>query len=587
MLYSEIRQFLSTFIDIEEKNESFDYNLNDSSSLDNYTNELHKFNQIYNSFFMFNNRLVYMFNNYEILLKSDDLKQIVKLYNFYKSKKHDNSLLLAEFLLSYYNSINTNEYKKNVSKYKEARKNFIEIAIKPHKKIIDTITQDAYKLYNLIIDYGVKQDNFFLGEILERSCINLKKHDELKKNIIKKFLDNKLYISKVVKYDDNINENISYYEEYINSLKQENIYSRFPESILYILDSKNLLSKSMFNVLLNKMIDRINDIQNRSLDEKESFIQILANIDETVKVLNSYLNRLKHLELEQKNKIHECLKNILYIKRCILSDQEKMNSQMQEFKYEQVIPNEEIEKFVSAINESIGGVYSASCGNFVRKLELAIHNYSEYPTSYIFSSYNIDSEMQVYPKSDEGIEKSIFKDYYDKRGKEYSQKHPELKNIITKDYYELLLKFLKHDFITSQHFMLLFFDNKEGNRSLISKLISKGNYKINNDYIILAMNVSQIENGIVKILKSKGRKLSKNGSTNLNELADDYENDDAYFNGLMYINYILYERHGLNIRNNISHGNYFKKNVEVEIMTTICAIMFLNNLIRKECDICD
>ena len=80
MLYSEIRQFLSTFIDIEEKNESFDYNLNDSSSLDNYTNELHKFNQIYNSFFMFNNRLVYMFNNYEILLKSDDLKQIVKLY---------------------------------------------------------------------------------------------------------------------------------------------------------------------------------------------------------------------------------------------------------------------------------------------------------------------------------------------------------------------------------------------------------------------------------------------------------------------------------------------------------------------------
>ena len=563
MLYSEIRRFLGTFIDIEEKNESFDYNLNESSSPEDYTNELHKFNQIYNSFFMFNNRLVYMFNNYEILLKSDDLKQIVKLYNFYKSKNDNNSLLLAEFLLSYYNSINTNEYKKNVSKYKEARKNFIEIVIKPHKKMIDTITQDAYKLYNLIIDYGVKKDNFFLGEILERSCINLKK------------------------YDDNINENISYYEEYINSLEQENIYSRFPESILYILDSKNLLSKSMFNVLLNKMIDRINDIQNRSLDEKESFIQILANIDETVKVLNSYLNRLKHLELEQKNKIHECLKNILYIKRCILSDQEKMNSQMQEFKYEQVIPNEEIEKFVSAINESIGGLYSASCGNFLRKLELAIHNYSEYPTSYIFSSYNIDSEMQVYLKSDEGIEKSIFKDYYDKRGKEYSEKHPELKNIITKDHYELLLKYLKHDFITSQQFMLLFFDNKEGNRSLISKLISKGNYKINNDYIILAMNVSQIENGIVKILKSKGKKLTKNGSTNLNELAKDYENDDAYFNGLMYINYILYERHGLNIRNNISHGNYFKKNVEVEIMTTICAIMFLNILIRKECDSCD
>lgn len=164
MLYGEIRQFLGTFIDIEEKNEFFDYNLNESSSPEDYTNELHKFNHMYNSFFMF--------NNYEILLKSDNLKQIVKLYNFYKIKNDNNSLLLAEFLLSYYNSINTNEYKKNVTKYKKAIKNFIEIVIKPHKKIIDTITQDAYKLYNLIIDYGVKKDNFFLGEILERSCIN-------------------------------------------------------------------------------------------------------------------------------------------------------------------------------------------------------------------------------------------------------------------------------------------------------------------------------------------------------------------------------------------------------------------------------
>ena len=95
MLYGEIRQFLGTFIDIEEKNEAFDYNLNESSSHEDYTNELHKFNHIYNSFFVF--------NNYEILLKSDNLKQIVKLYNFYKSENDSNSLLLAEFLLSYYN----------------------------------------------------------------------------------------------------------------------------------------------------------------------------------------------------------------------------------------------------------------------------------------------------------------------------------------------------------------------------------------------------------------------------------------------------------------------------------------------------
>lgn len=141
--------------------------------------------------------------------------------------------------------------------------------------------------------------------------------------------------------------------------------------------------------------------------------------------------------------------------------------------------------------------------------------------------------------------------------------------------------------MTCQHFILSFFNTKEKNRVLIDKLISKGSYKLKNDYVILAMNVVQIENTIIEILKKKGGKIFKDGFKNLNELANDYFNDDLYFNGLMYINYILYERHGLNIRNNISHGNYFKKNVEVEIMTTLCAIMFLNNLSRKECGLND
>ena len=47
---------------------------------------------------------------------------------------------------------------------------------------------------------------------------------------------------------------------------------------------------------------------------------------------------------------------------------------------------------------------------------------------YIFNSYNIDSESQIYLKSDEGIEDSIFKTYYDKKGQEYTKNHPELRN---------------------------------------------------------------------------------------------------------------------------------------------------------------
>ena len=119
---------------------------------------------------------------------------------------------------------------------------------------------------------------------------------------------------------------------------------------------------------------------------------------------------------------------------------------------------------------------------------------------------------------------------------------------------------------------------------MIKKLIEKGNFVLRNDYAILAENVMSIEYLLIKIMKSKNISFTKNGFTNLNSLAREYYNDEFYFNGLMYINYILYEKQGLNIRNNISHGNYFKKNIEVELMTTFCALMFIYNIVGKECE---
>lgn len=559
------------------------------SSLEMYLDELHKFNQIYNSFFLFDNRMVYMINNYEILLKKEDLKQIVKLYTYFKKHNSNNCFLLAEFLVGYFNSINTIEYKNNVKNYKEVRKDFRQVVIVDSRicNILSELTLKSYELYNKIIDYGLTQKDFFLGDIMERGCVNLKISKELKKKFIKKLLKNQIYPSKAIIYDENVGSNKEYYKKYILNLKNEDFYNEYPEEILFILDREKLLTKTMFNTILNKIIERVGILQNKVTDKKENFIQIVAESDELIKVLNKYLNKIQNMNKKQKEKIHKCLKNILYIKRFIVSDQERLNAQMQEFKYEKIIPHKEINEFVSSVNENVGRLYASSCGNFSKELEMALKSYSEYPVSYIFNSYNIDLDSQIYLKSDEGIEDSIFKTYYDKKGQEYTRNHTELRNRLDEGYYIQLLKYLKHSFLMRQHFILSFFNTKEKNRVLIDKLISKGSYKLKNDYVILAMNVVQIENTIIEILKKKDGNISKDGFKNLNELANDYFNDELYFNGLMYINYILYERHGLNIRNNISHGNYFKKNVEVEIMTTLCAIMFLNNLSRKECGLSD
>ena len=105
---------------------------------------------------------------------------------------------------------------------------------------------------------------------------------------------------------------------------------------------------------------------------------------------------------------------------------------------------------------------------------------------------------------------------------------------------------------------------------------------INNDYVLLASNVIEIEHIVIEIMKLKKMKYTKNGFNNLDELARKYTDNPIYFNGLMYVFYILYEGRGLNIRNNVAHGTYFNLDIEVELLTTFCAMMFLNNLYLKE-----
>lgn len=584
MLYGEIKEYLETFIECDTLNEKFDYSINNESSPDIYLKELKKFNNTYNSFFMNKGRLVFMINNYEIILREEDLKQILKLFLFYKKSNSDNCYLIAEFLLSYFNTINSKEYKKNVSNYKEIKDTFKKIILSNNedKNILSTFKQMSFKLYNKIIDYGAHKDNFFLGDILERACVNFNNDKLLKAKIIKKLLENNVYPSKVILYDESIKENFKYYKKYLLDYENYSIYSRFPDEMLYILDKNGLLKNSIIKLIINNIVDRTNMLQEKCDDEHENFIQIISEIDYLKSFLNNALNRLTMLSCCHKKKIHECLINLLYMKRVLASDEDKINSQMQEFKYEQVIPNGKIEEFVNAVNDNIAVLYSSSVCNFEKELEQSLNTYAKYPMSYIFSSYNIDSDSQTYLKSEDGFVDSVFMNYYDEKGKIFTNKNTNLQNILTKGYYIQLIKYLKQQFIFYQQYIISFFDLKEGKRSLIDKLIKQGNFKLYNDYVILALTVIQIENSIIDLLKIKDKNITNNGFNNLNKLAKEYTNDDFNFNGLMYINYILYEKHGLNIRNNIAHGNYFGKNIDIQILTTICAIMFINGLLRKE-----
>ena len=573
MFYYDKFEYLRSFIECESVNEQFDYSLTDGSLEEQYLIEIKKFNSLYKRYFI----------NSPILLSEKDLIHIIRLFSYYRKHNNNNCFLIAEFLLSYFSSINSKEYMLRVSNYKDAREIFRKVVLKnsTEKNMLNILKSLSFELYSKIIDYNITKKKYYLGDVFKRSCINFRNDMEFLTKLIDKYLKNNVYPSEVIMFDKNIKDNFKYYEQYLLSYTEYGDNCIFPENMINKLDKNGLLNSKILKAILNKVIERINIIQEIILDDKENFIRLIAEIEYMKNFLNFCLNKLTMLTLKCKDKIRECLKNLLYLKRCILSDEDRIISQMQKFKYEYVISSDKIQQFVDAVNKNIGVLYVSSVGDFEKKMAESLEAYAKYPINYNVNSYTIDSSAQTYLKAEDGFVESVFMKYYDEIGKKYTIQQKKLQNILIKGYYIQMIKYLKYKFLTNQYFIISLFNTKNSEENLIDKLISKGEYNLNNKYVILALNVQQIENTLIELLVQNNKSFNKRGFNNLNELAKIYYEDQYIMNGLMYINYIMYEKHGLNIRNNVSHGNYFNRNIDVEILTTFCSIMFLNGLVKK------
>ena len=121
---SELKKYISCFIDLTESQECFDYEFNTESQVATYKMEFSKFVKLYNCFFFSKRRLLFVLNSYEIVLKQDDIEQLLKLYLYSKKIGNKDYFLISEFMISYYNTIRNIEYKKNVTNYKEVNNNY-------------------------------------------------------------------------------------------------------------------------------------------------------------------------------------------------------------------------------------------------------------------------------------------------------------------------------------------------------------------------------------------------------------------------------------------------------------------------------
>lgn len=580
-----LKSFLEENIATDYSNEKFDYKFNDNVPIDIFNTEFKKFLGLYNSIFYHNNRFLTVFNSYEIRIPKIDIKHIFDLYLYAQRRdlKYEKTLLI-EFIYTYFNTINTKEYKQNYKRYNESKKDFKLVLdeLNLTKVFFTSVIDEIYAFYKQLFNYGIKNEVFIDGEIINRVFNNINHKKEYNDELIDLLVNNKNNLYNIIKYDDKINEHIETYLNYIiDSLKLFGGYN-YAKDVLFELDKTNNLKEDKLNQILNKYIDIVNQLCRKLVDKQYSFIQGLSEIENLKKELIYILQNIESLNDRQKEKIRQCLSYLLRLKRHLLSDEIYVNSEMHEMEYKQTITNKEVDNFRNSLLNNKFSLYAASKVRFTADVGNALESYAKYPLQSMISMFHIDSVEQVYST---GIEEknrinSNFKKYYDQKGEDYTKNHPGLMNKISQNYYEELLKYLSKTFLMQQNLTLSVL-GRDDFRKIISELKNSISYQNDNDYSIVVSNILAIETNVLKLLKHNNLDILSDGYSNLNALFEIYSDEDKK-DGIMYLNYILYEKSGLNLRNKMMHGVMINSNLDIALLVTFSGLIFVSWLLNDK-----
>lgn len=580
-----LKSFLEENIATDYSNEKFDYNFNDNVSIDIFNTEFKKFLGLYNSIFYHNNRFVTVFNSYEIRMPKIDIKHIFDLYLYAQRRdlKYEKTLLI-EFLYTYFNTINTKEYKQDYKRYNESKKDFKLVLdeLNLTKVFFTSVIDEIYAFYKQLFNYGIKNEVFIDAEIINRVFNNINHKKEYNDELINLLVNNKNNLYNIIKYDNKINEHIETYLNYIiDSLEHFGGYN-YAKDVLFELDKTKNLKEDKLNQILNKYIDIVNQLCRKLADKQYGFIQGLSEIENLKKELIYIIQNIESLNDRQKERIRQCLSYLLRLKRHLLSDEIYVNSEMHEMEYKQIIPNKKVDDFRNSLLNNKFSLYAASKVRFTADIGNALESYAKYPLQSIISMFRIDSVEQVYST---GIEEknrtnSNFKKYYDQKGEDYTKNHPRLMNKISQNYYEELLRYLSKTFLMQQNLILSVLGRNDF-RKIVSELKNSISYQNDNDYSIVVNNILAIETNVLNLLKRNNLDILSDGYSNLNALFEIYSDEDKK-DGIMYLNYILYEKSGLNLRNKMMHGVMINSNLDIALLVTFSGLIFVSWLLNDK-----
>ncbi len=574
--------FLSRYKYDEKDSNEYNYRFNQKYSIEKFNTEFNKFICMLDSFFYDNNKLVTSINSYDILLHDKLLRHISKLYIF--ALNHNLEVqknIIEDFLLTYYKTLEINKAgstknKKAIEKYKKIMKEF------NIKCFYKQFVFDCSNFYLKASDFGIKNDLYFAPEVIYKMMNNIL-DNVYKEKIIKELLKNDKYYFITIKYDNKLNNNKKYYLKFIEEIINQDYGEDSINDILTILILKNALTEKEIKKIINSYISKTNKICCKYLNKEENFTFFLSEIESLKKCLIEVLN-INNIKEEYKQKVHECIINILSLKRYLLSDETYINSNMHEFSTTTEISNKKINQFVSELLDNKYKLYTASSIDFDKSVEDSINHYSKFALQSILSSYTINSKTQTYYTNSQFSSRYIysFEKYYEKIGEEYTKKNKsQLLNVLQRGYYIEMLRDLSKTFYLHQNISLNFLGN-DNFRQIINELKKDTNSPESNDYQLIVGNILAIEVNINKIMSKNNIKFTNDTIKNLDLLFERYQNNKTARNGIMYLYYTLYEKSGPNLRNKAVHGTLFNEDLSIPLLISFSGLIFSNWLLSAK-----
>lgn len=586
----KIKQIYDNFLSrkfMDSKAGKIDFNFSANSTIDEFELEFQRFVNFTGAFFIHKEILLTAINSYCYELNEDYLKYINELYQ--KSKEISNKIyaqFISEYLFTYYKTLRSNEYGNNIPNIETAKANFKNIF---HDRLFQRngeIFQHCVLFYRKVLKYGVDNKITLLPDVIERILPKFYlRHKDTSdyKYLFNKCLSQMRYLDYLIDYDYDIREHLDSYSKYIFENINFSYGGERAIDIIKKLSDKALLEKETLKAFLNGYVDIVNNVCENAKNKNGDVITNIANIESLLKNLSDIKNiNYNSFPSSYKQKVSDCIIQVLFYKRQMLKDENYTKESMKEFGFEFTIPKQE-KSIIDYLKENIYYLYPFSKISFDDMLEEAIKSYAEHPLFHMISTYTIDNANSLYISYNDNADGDL-KSYYDSNGREYINKnHDKLLNCLDKDYYEVMLRHVNTSYNMSVDIVLMqlgdYYDE------LLKKFRENFGYSdaiFDNMYLLLCNSIIKIESYLLEIATKKGLKPN-NISDNIVQLFNMYIKNDEYRNGIMYINYILYDNLGLRLRNRLMHGEYTNhKNYFREFIVIAACLTFASYFINKE-----